>query len=68
MLADTLDGRGVWARQIGDRPADAAADVPQDLDMIRRLQGRVGVFLGVSGTDRREALDRARRLLQCLRT
>lgn len=65
-IVGTLDGRGVWARSIGDVPTDSDSELPLDIDKIRRLKGRIGVFLGVSGKHRQDAVDRAKRLLDSI--
>jgi hypothetical protein len=64
-----LSGRGVWWRAIGDlvrAPHGREAGRRDELPVIRRLRGKVGLFLGVHGEDRQDAIDRARRLLDAL--
>ena len=74
-----LAGRGVWTALIGDMPSQKPvtsvqrddASCPwrpwnEDLEAIHKLKGKVGMFLGVHGDDRQDAIDRAKRLLDAI--
>lgn len=60
--------KGVWTRTlVGDYAgADAGKSLEDSLFYIRRLKGRVGMFLGVHGEDRQGAIDGAKRLLDSI--
>jgi hypothetical protein len=47
-------------------PHGKDAEHRDELPIIRRLRGKVGMFLGVHGDDRRNAIERAKRLLDAL--
>lgn len=63
--AALVAGKGVWSRILGmpflDIPADQALE--DALGYLRRLKGKVGLFLGVHGRDREDAFEKAKRLL-----
>jgi hypothetical protein len=74
-----LAGRGVWWVCLGDMPSHKPNVTTQrdglgyprrsrqaDLAAIHRLRGKVGMFLGVHGENRQDAIDRAKRLLDSL--
>jgi hypothetical protein len=63
-----LEGRGVWCTPLGDLPKARHGETGRrdDLPIIRRLRGKVGMILGVHGDDRQDAIDRAKRLLDAL--
>jgi hypothetical protein len=65
-IVETLSGRGVWGRTIGDAPTDSDSETPLDIGKIRRLKGKAGMFLGVQGRDRKDATDRAKQLLDSI--
>jgi hypothetical protein len=74
-----LAGRGVWTTLLGDMPTQRPVTAggrdrtgssrrpwQDDLRAIRRLKGKTGMFLGVHGDDRQDAVDRAKRLLDLI--
>jgi hypothetical protein len=63
-----LGGRGVWWSVLGDMPKIRHGETGRrdDLPRIRQLRGKVGLFLGVRGDNRQDAIDRAKRLLDSL--
>ena len=63
-----LSGRGVWFRYLGGIPKSENGTTGRrdDLPLIRRLRGKVGMYLGVHGTNRQDAIGRSKRLLDAL--
>jgi len=63
--AGLVAGKGVWSRVIGmpfqDIPADQA--VEDAIGYIRQLKGKVGLFLGVHGKNKQDAIEKGKRLL-----
>jgi hypothetical protein len=51
--AALVQARGIWSRPLG----------PQDMDLIDRLRGKVGLLFAVSGSDRTDAIRQARDFL-----
>ncbi|MBU4366191.1 MAG: uroporphyrinogen decarboxylase family protein [Kiritimatiellae bacterium] len=61
-IASTLERcRGVWTRQISHKD-------PNCLNYVRRLKGKVGMFFGVGGNNREEAIKEAREFMAILRS
>lgn len=61
-IASTLERcRGVWTRQISHKD-------PNCLNYVRRLKGKVGMFFGVGGDNREEAIKEAREFMAILRS
>lgn len=54
--AALLKTGGVWTRMVG----------PNDMDLIHRLRGKVGLLFNVSGDDREDAICQARKFLDDL--
>jgi len=63
LIARALDGRGVWAWALGYVDEES---FPMHLEWIRRMRGRVGLFLRAHGRDRAQAVLRARRLREAI--
>lgn len=61
-IASALErSRGVWSRQISHNN-------PKCLDYVRRLKGKAGMFFGVGGNNREEAIKEAREFMAVLRS
>jgi hypothetical protein len=67
-IVAALAGRGAYLTRLGDVPKSPPLEGRRegDVDLIRRLKGKAGLFLGVHGDDREDAVDRAKRLLDAI--
>jgi len=54
--AALVQAKGIWMRPLG----------PKDMDVIKRLRGKVGMMFSVSGSDRADAICQARHFLSNL--
>jgi hypothetical protein len=63
-----LAHHGVWTYALGDVPKARHGTTGRrdDLPIIRRLKGKVGMILSVHGDNRQDAIDRAKRLLDSI--
>ena len=55
-IEEALSGKGVWLRQLGE----------DNMELIQRFRGKMGLLLSASGETRRNAIDAAKRLLDTL--